>query len=64
MLILARKVGESIIINEEICIEIVEIKGSKVRFGIRCPRSISIRRSELPALSEDKSIELTERDSQ
>ncbi len=59
MLILARKVGESIIINEEICIEVTEIQGGKVRFGIRCPRSISIRRSELPALSEDKLNELT-----
>jgi carbon storage regulator len=47
MLILTRKVGESIRINDNICITIVEIDGKNVKIGIDAPKSISIHREEV-----------------
>jgi carbon storage regulator len=47
MLILARKVGQQIIIAGEIEITVVEVRGEQVRLGINAPRSISVHRREL-----------------
>ncbi len=47
MLVLTRKVGESIHIGDDILIKIVEVSGKSVRVGIDAPRSISILRQEV-----------------
>ena len=47
MLIVTRKKHESIIINEEIIVKILDIKGFQVRVGIEAPDKINIRREEL-----------------
>jgi carbon storage regulator len=47
MLVLARKIGEEIIIDEEICITIVDIRGDRVRLGITAPRDTRIDRREI-----------------
>lgn len=47
MLVLARKIGESIIVGNNIRVKIVEISSGVVRLGIDAPREISIVRSEL-----------------
>ena len=47
MLILARKKDESIIIDDNIEISIVEIKGDQVKIGIKAPRSVKIFRNEV-----------------
>ncbi len=47
MLVLSRKKLESIVIDEQIIITVVEIRGDKVRLGIEAPRDISIKRCEL-----------------
>ena len=47
MLVLTRKVNESLLIGEDIVITVVEIKGDKVRLGIEAPKEISIVRSEI-----------------
>lgn len=47
MLILARKRNESIIINDNIEISIVEIKGENVKLGISAPGSVKIYRREV-----------------
>ena len=47
MLILTRKVGESIRINENICITIVEVDGKNIKIGIDAPKEISIHREEV-----------------
>lgn len=47
MLILARKVGQHIVIGGEIEITVVEVRGDQVRLGITAPRSIAVHRKEL-----------------
>ena len=47
MLVLSRKVGESIIIADEVTITILECKGNYTRVGITAPREISVQREEI-----------------
>ncbi len=47
MLVLKRKVGERIIIGENIIVQVVEVEGKSVKIGIEAPKSISIVREEL-----------------
>ncbi len=47
MLVLTRKKEQSIVINDNIEITVVDIQGDQVRLGIRAPRSISIHRKEI-----------------
>lgn len=47
MLILTRRVGESLIINDDITVTILGVKGNQVRVGIKAPKNISIHREEV-----------------
>lgn len=47
MLILARKIGQSIVIAGETEVTVVEVRGDQVRLGITAPRHIAIHRKEL-----------------
>ncbi len=47
MLVLSRKKNESIIINDDIEITVVEIRGDKVRLGIVAPKDVSVHREEV-----------------
>lgn len=47
MLVLSRKPQERLIINDNIIITLVEIKGDRVRIGIEAPKDVSIHRSEV-----------------
>lgn len=47
MLVLSRKVGETIWIGEDVEIVIAEVKGDQVKIGIQAPRSINVIRGEL-----------------
>lgn len=48
MLVLSRKPGESVQVGPDVEVFVVEVKGSQVRLGFRCPRQVPIRRTELP----------------
>ena len=55
MLVLSRKLGEKIYINDNICITVVDIDRGKIRLGIEAPRDIPIFRQELlPAQTQPK----------
>ena len=47
MLVLSRKKNESIIINENIVVTIVDIGGGKVRLGIEAPKEVAVHRREV-----------------
>lgn len=47
MLVLTRKVGESIIIDKDIILSILEAKGDKIRVGIEAPSDIKVYRKEI-----------------
>ena len=47
MLVLSRKKNESIVVDDNIVITVVEIRGDKVRLGIEAPREVAIHRSEV-----------------
>jgi carbon storage regulator len=47
MLVLTRKLGESIAIDDHIKIRVVQIKGKQVRLGIEAPRETKIHREEV-----------------
>ena len=47
MLVLSRKKNETIVINNDIVITVVEIRGDKVRLGIEAPKDVSVHRQEV-----------------
>lgn len=47
MLVLTRKIDESIIIGDDIKITLVDIRGDQVKIGIEAPREISVHREEI-----------------
>ncbi len=47
MLVLSRKKNESIVINDDITVTVVEIRGDKVRLGIVAPKEIPVHRQEV-----------------
>ena len=47
MLVLSRKKNESIVINDDIQIVVVEIRGDKVRLGVEAPREVPVHRREV-----------------
>ena len=54
MLVLTRKVGEEILIGDQIYIKVIEISGNKVRLGIDAPANLRIYREEILAKSQKR----------
>lgn len=47
MLILTRKVGESLMIGDEVNVTVLGIKGNQVRIGVNAPKHVSVHREEI-----------------
>lgn len=47
MLVLTRKSGQNLIINDNITVKILEVKGGQVKLGIVAPRDVSVHREEV-----------------
>lgn len=62
MLVLTRKLGESIAIDDNIKIVVVQIKGKQVRLGIKAPKETKIHREEVYQAIHDQNIEASKAD--
>jgi len=51
MLILTRRVGESVMIGEDVTITVLRVKGTQVRLGVTAPRTVSVQREEVSGRS-------------
>lgn len=47
MLVLTRRVGEELVIGDNIVVKVLDIKGNQVRIGIEAPKEVSVVRSEI-----------------
>lgn len=47
MLILTRKVGESVLIGDDISITVLSVRGNQVKLGVQAPKEVSVHREEI-----------------
>ena len=47
MLILTRRVGESVVIGDDVDVTVLGVKGNQVRLGVKAPREIAVHREEI-----------------
>ena len=47
MLILTRRVGETLMVGDEVSVTVLGVKGNQVRIGINAPKEVSVHREEI-----------------
>lgn len=57
MLVLTRKLGQSIMIGDKIEVVVLEVRGEQVRLGIRAPKEVTVHRQEIFAQIHQENIE-------
>ena len=48
MLVLSRKVGEEVVINDRVRLVVVAVRANRIILGVKAPETVSVRRAELP----------------
>jgi len=62
MLVLSRKINESIIIGDSIEVTIVEVNGRNVKIGIDAPKDVSVHRKEVYEAIKEENIQATKKE--
>ena len=57
MLVLTRRIGEKIVISDDICVTIVEVSGDRVRIGVTAPKSVRVDRHEVHVRRQHDEVE-------
>ncbi len=56
MLVLTRRIGETLIIGEDIRVTILDVSGNQVRLGVTAPREVPVHREEVAARTRGKLV--------
>ena len=62
MLILTRRINESLVIGDDVTVTILGVKGNQVRIGVDAPRDVSVHREELGHKSDETSTSRADKD--
>lgn len=57
MLILTRRVGETVVIGDSVAVTVLAIKGNQIRLGVRAPRDVAVHREEVRERIQAEEIE-------
>lgn len=60
MLILTRRVGESLVIGDEVNVTVLGVKGNQVRIGVNAPRDVAVHREEIYVRIQEEEPEVRE----
>ena len=60
MLILTRRVGESLMIGDDVTITVLGVKGNQVRIGVKAPKEVAVHREEILHRIEEAAAENAE----
>ncbi|GAC33359.1 carbon storage regulator CsrA [Paraglaciecola polaris] len=63
MLILTRRVGETLMVGDEVTVTVLGVKGNQVRIGVNAPKEVSVHREEIyMRIQAEKNGQLAEHD--
>ena len=62
MLILTRRIGESLVIGEDVTITVLALKGNQIRLGIDAPKHVAVHRQEIQERINDSIKDLPDSD--
>ncbi|WIO75318.1 carbon storage regulator CsrA [Porticoccaceae bacterium LTM1] len=58
MLILTRRVGETLVVGDDITVTVLGVKGNQVRLGVNAPKDVSVHREEIyQRIQQEKQIQ-------